>query len=296
MTEQLHFLGFEITTTRKNGILESLRISKAQYIKEMKKYLREKESRGSTPISPNFYFKPEDYSPLEMTSKEHARNVKRLQIMVGILMYISVTCRPDISYSVQYLARFSKYPHDVIFNKVRQVISYLMKTSDFGIEYQRDYRNPDRVEVYVNSDYSSDPIDRKSQNGFLSMRMGAPISWKSEKTTLTTQSSAESEYMALVLASNETRWLMQAIRFLKGPDKHPPLFYVDSLSAIKLAQNPVFHARTKHLDEKLHLIRDRLRDKEIEVQYLKGEQQVADLLTKPVQANVLKRLRPQILV
>lgn len=289
-------LGFEIVETYSGDCLEKIKICKSDYIRELKNLLPIVKYRGTTPMAPNYYFSPDAFTPLELTPEEYKKEVKELQKLIGIIMYIAVTIRADISYAAQYLAKFTRYPHPDIKAKVKHVIAYLFKTPDLGIEFKKSASQPNKFLLYVDSDYSTEPIDRKSQNAYVCMRMGGLISWKSKPTKLTCQSSTEAEYLSLVMGTNETVWLTQAVKFLNGEDKTPPAVYVDNMSAIKLAKNPVFHARTKHFDEKLHVIRDRLKEKQFEVKFINGENQIADLLTKPVDAMVLKRLRPRMLI
>ena len=59
-----------------------------------------------------------------------------------------------------------------------------------------------------------------------------------------------------------------------------PTLHCDSQSAIMLAKNPVFHAKTKHIDVKYHFIRDVLEDKHMELVKVHTDDNPADLLTK----------------
>ena len=79
-----------------------------------------------------------------------------------------------------------------------------------------------------------------------------------------------------------------------------PLHY-DKQSAIRLAENSVFHARTKHVEVHYHFIREKLLKEEIEMQPIKTDDQVADLVTKGLntgkhesfrcQLNMVQRMR-----
>ena len=59
-----------------------------------------------------------------------------------------------------------------------------------------------------------------------------------------------------------------------------PTLHCDSQSAIMLAKNPVFHAKTKHIDVKYHFIRDVLEDKHMELVKVRTDDDPASLLTK----------------
>ncbi|KAI5065237.1 hypothetical protein GOP47_0019932 [Adiantum capillus-veneris] len=59
-----------------------------------------------------------------------------------------------------------------------------------------------------------------------------------------------------------------------------PVLHCDSQSAIQLAKNPVFHAKTKHVDVKCHFIREVLEDKRLQIAKIHTTENPADLLTK----------------
>ena len=63
----------------------------------------------------------------------------------------------------------------------------------------------------------------------------------------------------------------------------------DNESSLNLAENPVFHKRSKHIEIKYHSIRERVSKKKISLQFVKNEDQAADMLTKPVSVKVLKK-------
>ena len=77
--------------------------------------------------------------------------------------------------------------------------------------------------------------------------------------------------------------------------------HCDNQSAIRLAENPVFYARTKHVEVHYHFIREKVLKKEIKMQQIKTDDQVADLFTKGsdtgkhesfrCQLNMVRRLR-----
>jgi hypothetical protein len=65
----------------------------------------------------------------------------------------------------------------------------------------------------------------------------------------------------------------------------------DNSSAIKLARNPVFHARSKHIELHHHFIRERIIEGEIDVDYISTEDQPADLLTKALAQPLFEKHR-----
>lgn len=88
---------------------------------------------------------------------------------------------------------------------------------------------------------------------------------------------------ALTAGACHAIWLIKLIRELSFAQDEATPILVDNKSAIALALNPVFHDRSKHIDARFHFIRDCIASKQIEVEYIKTLDQVADILTKPLQ-------------
>ena len=62
----------------------------------------------------------------------------------------------------------------------------------------------------------------------------------------------------------------------------------DNESSMKLAQNPVFHKRSKHIEIKYHSIIERVAKKKIQLKFVRSEEKAAHMLTKAVSVKVLK--------
>ncbi|CAL4153012.1 unnamed protein product, partial [Meganyctiphanes norvegica] len=112
---------------------------------------------------------------------------------------------------------------------------------------------------------------------------GALISWRSSKQRSVATSSCEAEYIALTEAVKESKFLRQLLSDMTGCEKESVLLYCDNQSAMKLAKNPVFHDRSKHIDIKYHFIREAVIDDAIVVlKYIPTAKNVADIFTKPL--------------
>ena len=66
---------------------------------------------------------------------------------------------------------------------------------------------------------------------------------------------------------------------------------MDNKAAIKLAENPEFHKRTKHIDIQYHYIRDQVKQKRVDIQYVPTKLQLADFLTKNVRREIFEDLK-----
>ena len=70
--------------------------------------------------------------------------------------------------------------------------------------------------------------------------------------------------------------------------------HCDNQSAVRLTKNPVFHARTKHVEVHYHFIRAKVLKEEIEMRQTKTDDQVADIFTKGLSASKFEDFRRQL--
>ncbi|GJR58986.1 probable beta-D-xylosidase 6 [Tanacetum coccineum] len=120
----------------------------------------------------------------------------------------------------------------------------------------------------------------KSVTGFCLFLNGSLVSWKSKKQNTLSKSTAEAEYRAMASATSETIWVLKILKDLNVGNILPVNVFCDSQAAIKIAANPVFHERTKHLEIDLHFVRDKILSGVIKTQKISSANQVADIFTK----------------
>lgn len=117
------------------------------------------------------------------------------------------------------------------------------------------------------------------------------MSWRSKKQPTISRSSLEAEYRALALASCEMVWLNTLLQDLKVATSAVPVLYSNSTAAIYFATNPVFHERTKHIELDFHMVRERLEKGLLQSFHVRTEDQVADILTKPLFSHQFEHLK-----
>jgi len=200
--------------------------------------------------------------------------------LVGSLMYLTHT-RPDMQFAVSALSQFMAEPRERHWVAGKHILRYLRGTIAYGLKYTSI--GGVMLHGYADSDWAGSPVDRKSTSGYCFSLGSAMISWSSRKQGTIAQSTAEAEYIAASNASREAVWLRKLISGLFGEKLESTIIHCDNQSCIKLTENPVFHDRSKHIDLKYHYIRDMVQRNVIKLKYIATDDQVADILTKPLQ-------------
>jgi histone deacetylase 1/2 len=72
------------------------------------------------------------------------------------------------------------------------------------------------------------------------------------------------------------------LKELSVSQSHPPILWCDNLGATYLSANPVFHARTKHIEVDFHFVREKVALGALDVRFIASGDQLADVFTKPV--------------
>ena len=130
------------------------------------------------------------------------------------------------------------------------------------------------------SDWTSDPFDRRSTTGYLVYLGYNPITGSAKMQDTFSHSSTKSYYRALATTANELSWLRQVLKDLGVFLPTPPKLWCDNVSALDIASNPVFHACTKHVEVDYHFVRERVLRRNLQVKYIASGDQLAVIFTK----------------
>ncbi|XP_019091083.1 PREDICTED: uncharacterized protein LOC109128696 [Camelina sativa] len=197
--------------------------------------------------------------------------------LVGRLIYLANT-RPDLSYSVHILSQFMQKLRERHMDAALCVVLYLKGTAGQGILLSS--RSNLQLSVYCDADWGMCPLSRRSLTAYVALLGGSPISWKTKKQKVVSQSSCEAEYRAMSIATREIMWLRQLLKDLGFQPNGPSRLICDIKSALYIATNPVFHERTKHIEIDCHRVRDSINSGVLTTAHIGTKEQLADLLTK----------------
>ena len=204
--------------------------------------------------------------------------------IVGSLMYLATSTRPDIAHAVQRLTRQMHDPRVPHMTGAKRVLRYLRGTISHGIAF-------DRVQMsligYCDASWASKP-DRRSTSGILWLVGNGPVVWRSLRQRITALSSCESEYIAAAEAVREWLWLAGFLEEL-GLGQGASVLYCDNMSAIATAKSTSVKERTKHIDVRHHFLREVVQSKALRLEHVPTTKQLADSLTKIASQQSLDR-------
>jgi histone deacetylase 1/2 len=186
--------------------------------------------------------------------------------------------RPDISFSVNKVCQYLHAPTTSHWTAVKRILRYIHGTSRVGLTFQRS--SSTLLSAYSDADWAGDLNDRRSTGGFAIFFGPNLISWTARKQPTVSRSSTDAEYKALANATAELIWVEALVRELGVTLKEKPCLWCDNLGATYLCANPVFHARTKHIEIDFFFVRERVARKQLDVRFISSKDQIADGFTK----------------
>jgi hypothetical protein len=199
--------------------------------------------------------------------------------IIGSLMYLTNT-RPDTCFVVNTLSQYLVEPRHVHLVVANHVMRYLKGTLDYGLRYTGD--DDFRLYVYIDSDWVGSDFDRKNTSGCCFSLGSSMPSWKSRKQSSISLSKEEEEYIASCSTSCESIWPRNLLTGLFDMDMEATVILCDNQSCINMTENQVFHDKSKNIEIWYHYIRDMVHRGFVKIQYVGTDEQVADVLTKPL--------------
>ncbi|GJY39772.1 uncharacterized mitochondrial protein-like protein [Tanacetum coccineum] len=224
-------------------------MSQRKYALDLLKYADTLDTKPvDTPMDPIVKLNDTDDDPL--TDPTQYRTIVRK------LIYLTLT-RPDLSFAAQALSQFSHNPITPHRAALQRVLRYIKLYHGQGIYFPAS--NNLELTTYCDSDWASCQSTRRSVSGYAIFLGKSLLSWQSKKQLVVLRSSTKVEYRSLADSTCEISWLKCLLHDLGINIPTPSLVMCDNSSTIALANNPVQHARTKHIEINCHSVRDKIR-------------------------------------
>ncbi|PKU68788.1 putative mitochondrial protein [Dendrobium catenatum] len=212
--------------------------------------------------------------------------------IAGSLEYLSII-RPDIAFATNSIYQHMHNPRNCDYQALKRLLRYVKGSIDYGLPLITGALN---LSSYTDADWAANSTDRKSMSGYCTFLGPNLISWSVKKQTTVAHSSTKAEYRSLAAATSNILWIRRLPTDLDVPTTSPTPIHCDNTSTIALANNPIFHARTKHIEIDYHFISDHIRQGNIWVDHVCTNDQLADILTKALPINRFQLLRSKLTI
>lgn len=276
------FLGVRIGRKRDG----KLYLSKDLFISKL---LREFDMQNCKPVSTTI--DPSSYKELTekvcpTKSEEMEMSKIRYREAIGSLLYLSTRTRPDISVAVVLLSRHVCNPRPIHWKAVKRIMRYLQGTNSVALNL--DAKNL-TLYAHADSDWGG-TSDRHSISGIAIFLGGALIQWKSSKQTCIALSSTEAEYVCLSTTALEITWLRSLLSEMGFTQEKSTKIYQDNIGSITWAEDISNFKRNKHIDIRLHHVRELVQKGTIKIEPIHTSEMLADCLTKPLYGPKLRSI------
>jgi transposase InsO family protein len=278
---ELHWmLGMEIKRDRE---ARTIHISQRAYLDSIiRRYNFDELKPLSIPMDPSIRLSSEQ-APVNAAEVAIMRD-KPYREAVGALNWAALATRPDIAFAVATVARFAANPGVQHWEAVKRIFRYLAGTRDLWLTFGETQRV---LEGYADADGSMNE-DRRAISGYAFLIDGGAVSWSSKRQDIVSLSTTESEYVAATHGMKEAMWLRSLLSQIFEPIKAPTTLFSDNQSAIALARDNMYHARTKHIDVRYHFIRWVIEQGSLRLIYCPTDHMLADALTKALPSAKVK--------
>jgi len=239
---------------------------------------------ASTPL-PAGYYATKNTEPVDADLRS------RFQMVIGSLLYLMLGTRPNITFAVTHLSCHAANPSQDHLNKALYICHYLIGTSTYSLVYNGG--SGAGLIACTDSDWGSDPTSHLLQTGFYLKLADGLISWTSHAQKTIAYLSTEAEYMALSDCACQVTWIQSLLSELSYKLKAIPICS-DNQGSIFMASNPVTEPCSKHIDICYHGIHKSVAKGNVELFFIDGAENPADLLTKNLPCEKFTKFRAQL--
>ena len=231
------------------------------------------------PMDPKLQFKKDMGESIEQP--------EQYRKMVGALIHLTNCTRPDISYSVNVLARYNHDPRDQHLTAAIDLLRYIKGSATLSLTYG----SGEGGVVYHDADFASSIDDRRSTSGYCVLLNGAAVSWASKKQPTVALSTMEAEYQSAALCAREVMWIRNLWPTLGHKIQGPTTILGDNQACLALCASHQVTAMAKHIDIIHHYATEQVQLGNIAFKYVASSMNVADILTKALFKPLMEQHR-----
>ncbi|SOV06214.1 uncharacterized protein UDID_19480 [Ustilago sp. UG-2017a] len=253
--EVSHFLGIKIS---RDHVMCTMTIGQSGYIDQvLAKHLDKRTKPTMVPMQ----------SIPEGTLVTSAVQQKEYPVIVGKLLWVANSTRPDLSLTVGVLARHMCKPSQEHYQAAQRVLRYLESTKEVGLVYRAN-ESQEPLVVHSDANWASDAtIQRRSTSGSVVLVYGNLVAWKSVMQKCISLSAIEAEFIAATEATREVLFLKQLLCSI-GIATGTPTVYLDNTGCIQVSKDPAQHWKLKHIDTKYHFVCNNIQEGRVQIKYV----------------------------
>jgi hypothetical protein len=210
---------------------------------------------------------------------------------VGSLLYLANCTRPDITFIVNRISRKQDKYEYCDWLEIKKVFRYLKGTLDLGIKYKGE---GEEIECFVDASLGTSDVEGKSTTGLVLRLFGDPILWRTKRQTHVSLSTAEAEYIAMSFGAKELVCIREMCKRLIKLNKIP-VMYEDNTAAINIAKSEDSQSLKHIVNLCYHYIRLEVAKKNLKIEWINTEEQLADMFTKPLGVTKFEMFRDKFL-
>ncbi|SOV07367.1 uncharacterized protein UDID_18887 [Ustilago sp. UG-2017a] len=215
---------------------------------------------------------------------------KEYLVIVGKLLWVANSTRPDLSLTVGVLARHMHKPSQEHYQAAQRVLRYLESTKEVGLVYRAN-ESQEPLVAHSDANWASDAtIQRRSTSGSVALVYGNPVAWKSATQKCVSLSAVEAEFIAATEATREVLFLKQLLCSI-GIATGTPTVYSDNTGCIQVSKDPAQHWKLKHINTTYHFVRNNIHEGRVQIKYVDTTRNLADILTKPIGRQAMQQAR-----
>jgi hypothetical protein len=176
-------------------------------------------------------------------------------------------------------------------NCAKKLLRYLAATRDYVLRYDCSTDKGPTIDGYSDADFAGCSKTSRSTSGLAIFYRGQPVSWRSKRQPIVTNSTTEAELVALNLCALQDQWLKLLLSSDLRVESLEARLYCDNKSTVAIGQNPIASDRSRHVSVKYRKVQELVENKVLTVEWITTTDQVADIFTKQMPETQFEHLR-----
>lgn len=271
------YLGFQVNRDRQK---KEIVLHQANYVQRILERFKMTECKHAST--------PEEVGQFSSEGSKLLTEEYPYKEAIGSLLYLVTCTRPDIAHAVSIASRTSQ-PTIAHWNLVKRILRYLAGSKELGLRFR--WEDDPKLCGYCDADYANDMETRRSTSGYGIFYGNALIAWRCQRQPIVSLSTTEAEYISGCELVKDLLPIREMLIELRMMQEVPTKVFVDNLSAVHIAKDSGGQQRTKHIDVRHKWLSEQHESKKIQVEFIPGEKQLADMLTKPLHKTKFQQNR-----